>query len=95
MIRNKNLREELISYFPLTRHGQRKKRRAQQFFYCCVCIRFRGNVSLPSRLPSNDCGIHIQTHGLMGFMKYAVEMGSDAMIYIQSLIKFGSGMVIS
>jgi hypothetical protein len=27
-----------------------------------------------------------------GFMKYAVEMGSDAMIYIPSIIKTGSGI---
>jgi hypothetical protein len=26
-----------------------------------------------------------------GFMKYAVEMGSDAMIYIPSFINFGLG----
>jgi hypothetical protein len=28
----------------------------------------------------------------MGFIKYAVEMGSGAMIYIQSFIKTGSGI---
>jgi hypothetical protein len=28
----------------------------------------------------------------MGFMKYAVEMGSGVMIYIKSLIKIGSGI---
>jgi hypothetical protein len=27
-----------------------------------------------------------------GFMKYAVEMGSGAMIYIPSLIKIGPGI---
>jgi hypothetical protein len=27
-----------------------------------------------------------------GIMKYAVEMGSDAMIYISSFIKIGSGI---
>jgi hypothetical protein len=32
----------------LIRHGPHIKRRVQQFFYCCVCIRYRGNV-LPSR----------------------------------------------
>jgi hypothetical protein len=53
------------------------KRRVQQFFYCCVCIRYCGNVStepLPSNdkviftepFPSNEKGIHIQTHRLMG-----------------------------
>jgi hypothetical protein len=28
----------------------------------------------------------------MGFMKYAVEMGSGAIIYIPSFIKIGSGI---
>jgi hypothetical protein len=27
-----------------------------------------------------------------GFMKYAVKMGSNAMIYMQSFIKIGSGI---
>jgi hypothetical protein len=51
----------------LIRHGPHWKLRVQQFFYCCVCIRYRGNVStepLPSNyrgiftepLPSNDRG---------------------------------------
>jgi hypothetical protein len=38
------------------RHGPHRKRRVQQFFYCCVCIRYRGNVSTEP-LPSNDRGI--------------------------------------
>jgi hypothetical protein len=42
-------------------------------------------------LPSNERGIQIQTHR-EGFMKYAVEMGSGAMIYILSFIKIGSGI---
>jgi hypothetical protein len=52
----------------LIRHRPHWKRRFQQFFYCCVCIRYRGNIStepLPSNckgmfiepLPSNDKGI--------------------------------------
>jgi hypothetical protein len=40
----------------LIRHGPHWKRRVQQFFYYCVCIRYRGNVSTES-LPSNDTGI--------------------------------------
>jgi hypothetical protein len=54
-------------------HGPHWKRRVQQFFYCWVCIHYRGNVStepLPSNdrgiftnpLPSNNRGIHIHTH---------------------------------
>jgi hypothetical protein len=53
----------------LIRHGPHWKRCFQQFFYCCVCIRYRGNVStepMPRNdkgtftepLPSNDRGIH-------------------------------------
>jgi hypothetical protein len=37
----------------LIRHGPQRKRRVQQFFYCCVCIRYRGNVS-NEPLPSNN-----------------------------------------
>jgi hypothetical protein len=33
----------------------RQGRRVQQFFYCCVCIRYRGDVSTEP-LPSNDRG---------------------------------------
>jgi hypothetical protein len=39
-------------------------------------------------LPSNDRGIHIQ----MGGFYYAVEMGSDAVIYVPSFINIGSGI---
>jgi hypothetical protein len=49
-----------------------------------VCIHCSGNV-FTKPLPCNDWGIHIQTHRLMGWIviKYAVEMGSGAMIYIE------------
>jgi hypothetical protein len=40
-------------------------------------------------LPSNDKG---DTHTDEGFMKYAIEMSSGAMIYIPSFIKIGSGI---
>jgi hypothetical protein len=66
------------------RHGTHWKRRVQQFFYCCVCIRYRGNVSTEP-LPSNDRGI--QTHRLT-----TVEMVSGAVIYVPSFIKIGSGV---
>jgi hypothetical protein len=33
-------------------HGPHRKHRVQQFFYCCVCIRCRGNV-FTEPLPSN------------------------------------------
>jgi hypothetical protein len=57
--------EELIASFRMIRHGPHRKRRVQQFLYCCVCICCRGDVfTEPS--PSNDRRIHIQTHRLMG-----------------------------
>jgi hypothetical protein len=36
-----------------------------KLFHCCLCIRCRGNISI-ELLPSNDRGLHIQTHRLMG-----------------------------
>jgi hypothetical protein len=61
----KKFSEELIDYFTLIRHGLHRKRLVQQFFYCCVCIRCRGNV-FTEPLLSDDRGIHIQTHRLVG-----------------------------
>jgi hypothetical protein len=63
-LKSKKLWEELIPYFPLTRQGPHRKRRAQQFLYCCMCIRCRGNVFTES-LATNGKGINIQTHRLM------------------------------
>jgi hypothetical protein len=40
----------------VVRHGPHWKRLVQQFFYCHVRIRYRGNVSTEP-LPSNDRGI--------------------------------------
>jgi hypothetical protein len=45
-----------------------------------ACIRCHGSVSTEP-LPSNDKWIHIHTDRWEGFMKYAVKMGSGAMIY--------------
>jgi hypothetical protein len=39
----------------LIRQGPHWKRRVQQFFYCCVCISYRGKVSTEP-LPSNNKG---------------------------------------
>jgi hypothetical protein len=50
---------KLIAYFPLIRHKLHKKRRVQQFFYCCLCIRCRSKV-FTELLPSN---IHRQSDG--------------------------------
>jgi hypothetical protein len=51
--KNKKFWEEVIAYFPLMRHGTHRKRRIQQFLYCCVCICRRSNV-FTEPLPSND-----------------------------------------
>jgi hypothetical protein len=59
---NKKFWEELITFFPLIRHGPHRKRYVQ-WFYCC--IRCRGNV-ITEPLPSTDKGVYIQTHRLMG-----------------------------
>jgi hypothetical protein len=57
--------QEPIDYCPFIRHGSHRKRRDQQFFYCCMCIRCRCNV-FTEPLPSNDRGIHIQAQRLKG-----------------------------
>jgi hypothetical protein len=47
---SKKFWEELIAYFlsqhtvHLVRHRPHREHRIQPFFYCCVCIRCRGNV---------------------------------------------------
>jgi hypothetical protein len=57
----------------LIRHGPHWKRCVQQFFYCCVCIRYSDNVCteplpsnvrdfLPSRCLATIGGIHRHTH---------------------------------
>jgi hypothetical protein len=78
--RNKNFCKELIAYFPLVQHEPHRKRLVQQLFYCCVCIRCSGNV-FTEPLPSND-RVQIYRHidWRKGFMNYAVEMGSRAII---------------
>jgi hypothetical protein len=50
---NKKFWEELIAYFPLIGHRPDRKQRAQQLFYCYICIRYRSNVFIEP-LPSNN-----------------------------------------
>lgn len=50
-----------------------------------------GNV-FTKPLSSKGRGIHIQTHRLMGFMKYAADISSGVMIYIPSSINMCSGI---
>jgi hypothetical protein len=55
-----------------------------------ACIHCHGNVFTES-LPSNEREIHVQTHRQMGeIIKYTVEVGSGAMIYLPSFIKIDS-----
>jgi hypothetical protein len=69
--------------------GPHRKRHVPQFFHCCEYIRYRGNV-FTEPLPNSDRGIHIQTHGLLG---YAVETELGTMIlYIPNFVKTGSGI---
>jgi hypothetical protein len=53
----------------------------------------KGGIHFTEALPSNDRrDTHTDTDLWEGFIKYAVEMGSGAMIYIPSVIKIGSGI---
>jgi hypothetical protein len=62
---DKKFWKELTAYFPLIQNGPHRKRRVEQFSYS-VCIRFCGNVFLPSRCLATIGGINIQTHRLVG-----------------------------
>jgi hypothetical protein len=61
---NKKFWEGIIANIPLIRHGSHRKRRVQQFFYCCVCIHCHGNV-FTETLPSNERR-YTYEHRLMG-----------------------------
>jgi hypothetical protein len=64
----------------LIRHGLHRKQRVQKLC-CCLCIRCRGNVFLPKLFLARKRGYtYRHTDWWEGFMKYAVEMGSVAMI---------------
>jgi hypothetical protein len=87
----------------LIRHGPHRKRRIQQFFYCCVCIRYHGNVftePLPRMIGGflwSHCLATIEgctyrhTDWCQGFFTYAIEMGSGATTYAPSFVKISSG----
>jgi hypothetical protein len=59
--KNKELWAELITYFPLIRHGPNTKRRLQQFLHCCVCTRCRGNVFTEPLLINDRRETHTDT----------------------------------
>jgi hypothetical protein len=54
-----------IPYFPSIRHGPHRKRCVQQFFYCCVRSRCRGN-GFTELLPSNGRDTHTDTQRQQG-----------------------------
>jgi hypothetical protein len=55
-MKNNKFWEELIACFPWYDTGCNEKRRIQQFFCCCMCICYHGNIST-ELLPSKDRGI--------------------------------------
>jgi hypothetical protein len=62
--------------------------------YRAIAYQWKEGYNLPSLCLSTIEGIHIQKQTWWeGFMKYVVEMGSGAMIYIPSLINIGSGII--
>jgi hypothetical protein len=55
-----------------------------------ACVLLVAGTSVPSRCPAT-LGVYVYRHRgtLKGFMKYAAEMGSGAMMHIPSFIKTG------
>jgi hypothetical protein len=90
--KNEKFWEELISHLLFLWHGQHRKRRVQQFLYCCVCIRCRCNPFTSRCIATIEGYTYWLTDWWDGFTKYAFEIGSGAMIYIPSLIKIRHGV---
>jgi hypothetical protein len=65
---------------PLIPHEPHRKQRVHQFFYYCMFIHCLSNT-FTEPLPSNYRDMHRHTDWYEGFMKYAVEMDSGAMIH--------------
>jgi hypothetical protein len=77
---NKKFREELIAYFPITRHGPRKKRRSQQFF-----------VAVETELlPTNDSRIHRSRHTCQAiFLLLRVFVAAGTFLHSRCLATIG------
>jgi hypothetical protein len=94
-ISNKKFWEELIAYFPLIGYGPQKMTRPtillllQSNSSSIVAFVFVAVVMfLPSPCLARIGGYtYRHTDQWEGFMKYAIEVGSGAMIYIPSFIK--------
>jgi hypothetical protein len=74
-------------------HGPNRKLCVQQFFYCYVCTSCRGKVFIETLSGNYKRYTHRNTDHWEGFMKYAVEMGSGAVIYIPSVTKIDSAII--
>jgi hypothetical protein len=85
----KNILGSANRQLSLIRNGPCRKRLVEQFIYCWLSICRRGN-DFTELLPSNDMGMHIHVHRLMGFMKPFAEMGPGAMTHLLSFLKIGS-----
>jgi hypothetical protein len=91
IIINKKFCEELIAYIPWYDTNRIEKRRAQKFFFCCMCVRCLSNV-LTEPLPSNNRGYtYRHTDWWDIFMNYAVEIGWGD-VHVLSLININSGI---
>jgi hypothetical protein len=78
---------------PLIIHGPHRKWRSQQFFHCCSHLAKKGDKQFTEPLPSNDkTDTQKHTDWWVGFMEYAIKIGSGVMIHIPSFIKIGSGI---
>jgi hypothetical protein len=88
-----------ITYFHWIRHGPKRKRRLQQYAVAagaslpsCYLAMIGGYILRSLCLAAIEW-LHKETHRLVGgFMNCPVEMGSGAIIYIQSPIQIGSGI---
>jgi hypothetical protein len=82
--------EGLIAYFPLTRRGSHKNDASNNSpIFACVFIS-AVSFLLNQRLTTRGGYTCRHTDGQKGFTKYAVEMGSGAMIRLPSFRKIGS-----
>jgi hypothetical protein len=81
--------EELVAYFPWQDTDRIENNESNNYFII-ACIISAAVTFLPSRsIPTTGGYTYKHTDRWEGFMKYDVEMGSGAMIYVPSFIKIG------
>jgi hypothetical protein len=89
---NKKFWEELITYF-LWYDMDHIENDVSNSYSIVPCLIVAAVTFLPSRSPVTIGWYTYRCREWRdGFMKYAVEMGSGAMIYIASFVKFGWGI---